>query len=145
MKYYAVAIGRTTGVFETWDETKSQVNGYSGARHKSFKSREEAQEFVNQHKIESDPVVGRIIFDEPEGKMADWMRNSPGPRSSHTKREDSPTSMADECLDSDYRSSRAPCHPASLLAHFRASGRRVTSVDAVSNDATDNNLHVASV
>ncbi|RMJ14904.1 hypothetical protein CDV36_005434 [Fusarium kuroshium] len=96
MKYYAVAIGRITGVFETWDETKSQVNGYSGARHKSFKSREEAQEFVNQHKIESDPVVGRIIFEEPEGKMADWMRNSPGPRSSQIKREDSPTSMADE-------------------------------------------------
>ncbi|RSL99810.1 hypothetical protein CEP52_009474 [Fusarium oligoseptatum] len=96
MKYYAVAIGRITGVFETWDETKSQVNGYSGARHKSFKSREEAQEFVNQHKIESDPVVGRIIFEEPEGKMADWMKNSPGPRSSQTKREDNPTSMADE-------------------------------------------------
>ncbi|KAM6538008.1 hypothetical protein FALCPG4_003896 [Fusarium falciforme] len=95
MKFYAVAIGRTTGVFATWDETKPQVNGYSGAKHKSFKSREEAQEFVDQHKIESDPVVGKVIFEEPEEKVAEWVRSSPSPRSSRTRREDSPTNMAD--------------------------------------------------
>ncbi|KAJ4313858.1 hypothetical protein N0V84_009213 [Fusarium piperis] len=88
MKFYAVAIGRTTGVFETWEETKSQVNGYSGARHKSFKSREDAQEFVDQYEIESDPVVGRIIFEEPEEKVPEWMRNSPSPRPSHAKRDE---------------------------------------------------------
>ncbi|UPK98820.1 hypothetical protein LCI18_009755 [Fusarium solani-melongenae] len=95
MKYYAVAIGRTTGVFVTWDETKPQVNGYSGAIHKSFKSREEAQEFVDQHKIENDPVVGKIIFEEPEEKATEWMRSSPSPRSTRTRREDSPTNMPD--------------------------------------------------
>jgi hypothetical protein len=77
-------------------ETKPQVHGYSGAIHKSFKSREEAQEFVDQHKIESDPVVGKIIFEEPQEKVGEWMRSSPSPRSSRTKREDSPTNMADE-------------------------------------------------
>ncbi|RSL62831.1 hypothetical protein CEP53_004607 [Fusarium sp. AF-6] len=123
MKYYAVAIGRTTGVFETWDETKSQVNGYSGARHKSFKSREEAQEFVNQHKIESDPVVGRIIFEEPEGKMADWMKNSPGPRSSQAKREDSPTSMADETTQ---RGTRGP-----KKGYIKALKDRVSQLEAL--------------
>ncbi|KAL2675690.1 hypothetical protein Neosp_011880 [[Neocosmospora] mangrovei] len=95
MKFYAVAIGRTTGVFATWDETKPQVSGYSGAIHKSFKSREEAQEFVDQHKKESEPVVGRVIFDEPEEKVTEWMRESPSPRLSRNKREDSPTSVAD--------------------------------------------------
>ncbi|RSL56991.1 Ribonuclease H [Fusarium duplospermum] len=64
MKFYAVAIGRITGIFETWDETKAQVNGYSGARHKSFKSRKEAQEFIYRHKNESDP---------------DWMPPPPKP------------------------------------------------------------------
>ncbi|EEU48989.1 uncharacterized protein NECHADRAFT_75702 [Fusarium vanettenii 77-13-4] len=57
MKFYAVAVGRITGVFTTWDETKPQVNGYSGAIHKSFKSREKAQEFLYQHKDESNPFL----------------------------------------------------------------------------------------
>ena len=27
-KYYAVKVGRTTGIFETWDQCKASVNGY---------------------------------------------------------------------------------------------------------------------
>lgn len=46
-KYYAVRKGRNTGVFETWDECKKSVSGFSGAAYKSFTSREEALDFVN--------------------------------------------------------------------------------------------------
>ncbi len=45
-KYYAVKAGRKTGVFESWDECKSAVSGFSGAAYKSFTNREDAIDFV---------------------------------------------------------------------------------------------------
>ncbi len=45
-KYYAVRNGRKTGVFETWNECKAAVSGFSGAAYKSFTNREEAMDFV---------------------------------------------------------------------------------------------------
>ncbi len=45
-KYYAVKNGRKTGIFETWDECKAQVEKYSGAIYKSFSTKDEALEFL---------------------------------------------------------------------------------------------------
>lgn len=42
-KYYVVWSGRKTGIFTSWDECKQQVNGYQGARYKSYTSRDEAE------------------------------------------------------------------------------------------------------
>ena len=54
MSYYAVAKGRTTGVFTLWNEAKAQVVEFKGARFKKFNTRLEADEFVktSQSKIE---------------------------------------------------------------------------------------------
>ena len=54
-KYYAVRKGRKTGVFETWDECKAAVSGFSGAAYKSFTNREEAMDFVTaDSKVDED-------------------------------------------------------------------------------------------
>lgn len=45
-KYYAVAKGKTPGIYETWDACKAQVHGYSGAVYKSFPTLEQAKEFM---------------------------------------------------------------------------------------------------
>lgn len=45
-KYYAVRKGKVTGIFETWDECKSSVDGYSGAEYKSFPNKEDAEEYL---------------------------------------------------------------------------------------------------
>lgn len=45
-KYYAVKHGKTPGVYETWEECKSQVDGVSNAVYKGFPTREEALRFV---------------------------------------------------------------------------------------------------
>ena len=37
-KYYAVKKGKTLGIYKSWDECKAQVDGFSGAEYKSFKS-----------------------------------------------------------------------------------------------------------
>lgn len=46
MKFYAVKSGRTTGVFENWDECNNSIKGFTGAVFKSFNSREEAEAFL---------------------------------------------------------------------------------------------------
>ena len=45
-RYYAVKVGRIPGIYQTWDEAKAQVNGYSGAVYKSFATLQEAEEFM---------------------------------------------------------------------------------------------------
>lgn len=47
-KFYAVKRGSVTGIFRTWDECKASVSGYSGAVYKSFKTKEEALEFLGE-------------------------------------------------------------------------------------------------
>lgn len=42
-KYYVVWSGRETGVFSTWAKCKSLVDGFAGARYKSFPTFEEAE------------------------------------------------------------------------------------------------------
>lgn len=46
-KFYAVRKGKKTGIFTTWDECKKQVMRYSGAEYKSFKNKEDAEEYLN--------------------------------------------------------------------------------------------------
>lgn len=48
-KFYAVKKGYIPGVYQTWDDAKKQVNGFSGAVYKSFSTLEEAEEFVSDN------------------------------------------------------------------------------------------------
>ena len=48
MKYYAVRVGKKTGIFETWDECKEQVEGFVGAEYKSFSALNQAFAFPLQ-------------------------------------------------------------------------------------------------
>lgn len=45
-KYYAVKKGLTPGIYRSWDECKKQVDGYSGASYKSFKTEQEALAYM---------------------------------------------------------------------------------------------------
>lgn len=45
-KYYAVRIGQTPGIYLTWDACKSMVDGYPGAKYKSFTTLSEAEAFL---------------------------------------------------------------------------------------------------
>lgn len=48
--YYAVAVGRRTGVFKTWNECNKQVNKFRGAKFKKFDSEHEARNFISNNK-----------------------------------------------------------------------------------------------
>jgi len=45
-KIYAVRKGRKTGLFQTWAECQKQVIGFSGAEYKSFKTLNEAKDYM---------------------------------------------------------------------------------------------------
>ena len=63
-KFYAVKIGRNRGIFYTWDECKAQVDGFPGARYKSFQSLEEANEFLGLESSSNSEV--KINIDKPK-------------------------------------------------------------------------------
>ncbi len=45
-KYYAVRKGYKTGIFENWEDCKSQTQGFSGAEYKSFPTLDQAEKFL---------------------------------------------------------------------------------------------------
>lgn len=55
MKYYAVANGKSVGIFESWNECDKQVSGYGGAIFKSFKNRQDAEEYLKKN-VQNDEV-----------------------------------------------------------------------------------------
>lgn len=59
-KFYAVQQGKVPGVYQTWEECKEQVHGYSGAIYKSFPTAEEAMRYVTGQKASIDPLEGNI-------------------------------------------------------------------------------------
>ena len=45
-KFYAVKEGKVPGIYTTWEKCKEMVDGYSGAKYKSFPTYEEAEIFL---------------------------------------------------------------------------------------------------
>ena len=52
-QFYAVVIGRTTGVFSNWEETSKSVTRFPGNLYKGFPTKEEA---VNWYLIQLDAL-----------------------------------------------------------------------------------------
>lgn len=46
MPFYAIARGRQTGVYRTWEEARKHIFKYNGALYKKFDTMEEADEFI---------------------------------------------------------------------------------------------------
>lgn len=49
VKFYTVWEGRRPGVYNTWDECKRQVEGFPGAKYRSFTSRRDAEAAFADH------------------------------------------------------------------------------------------------
>lgn len=84
-KFYAVKKGKVTGIFETWEECKSSVEGYPGAEYRGFSTREEADAYlsgmenktiVSASQREEEYLPGKVTayvdgsFDEKIGKYS---------------------------------------------------------------------------
>lgn len=60
MKFYAVKIGRTPGIYTSWDDCKKQVQGFPKALYKAFTSRSDAEKFIESKK--ETPNGGLIVY-----------------------------------------------------------------------------------
>lgn len=56
LKYYAVAVGRDTGIFDAWDDVEPLVSGYAGALHKSFNTRVHAEAWLLRNQPSGEPA-----------------------------------------------------------------------------------------
>lgn len=76
-KFYAVKSGRTPGVYNTWDECKCQVEGFSGAVFKSFPTRQAAEDYVAGNDAEASGENGqKTVFDLPAGSAVAYVDGS---------------------------------------------------------------------
>lgn len=68
-KYYAVRVGRQTGVYDNWADCEAQVKGFKGAKYKSFASKS-----IAEHALEH----GWDIPSKPksQNKSEDYIKNS---------------------------------------------------------------------
>ncbi|MDO5046959.1 MAG: ribonuclease H family protein [Anaerococcus sp.] len=51
MKYYAVKVGRNPGIYTSWDSCLKEVKGFSNAKYKSFKTRKEAEAYLEEKEV----------------------------------------------------------------------------------------------
>ncbi len=64
LKYYAVCKGRCPGIYNDWETTKQQVNGYSGAKYKSFTNKEDALNYIkenNETNISKETAINPLL------------------------------------------------------------------------------------
>jgi ribonuclease HI len=66
MPFYAVASGRTIGVFSTWDECNRAVKGYKNASYKKFDTKQEAEEFVANNGVVQETTTIELVDFEPD-------------------------------------------------------------------------------
>lgn len=59
-KYYVVWSGKKTGVFTSWATCKEQVDGFKGARYKSYPSKQQAEEAYKAGKDVSHTGNGQV-------------------------------------------------------------------------------------
>lgn len=81
-KYYGVQSGRNPGVYTSWQEVLDQITGWKGPKHRGFKTRTEAEQYVAERRMAgygaSDTPVGSIESMEPAQKKAKSVKSKKG-------------------------------------------------------------------
>ena len=65
-KYYVVWVGDDPGIYDSWTECQLQINGYPGARYKSFNTMEEAVEAYRGDPAEQLDIMKAILTNANE-------------------------------------------------------------------------------
>nr|ODN97513.1 ribonuclease HI [Cryptococcus depauperatus CBS 7855] len=55
LSYYAVAVGKVPGIYNTWQDAEDQVRKYPGSRYKKFNTRQEAVDFIAAYTVSLPP------------------------------------------------------------------------------------------
>lgn len=128
-KWYGVQAGRTPGVYTSWQDVLDQITGWKGPKHKGFKTRTEAEQYVTEGQrvpsyVSSDVPIGSIEPAEPVQKKA---KSSKSKKSNGIKDEMSPAPLMEQ---GEYEPGEAPL-PGDAEDNFDTS----ITVDHVTNGA----------
>jgi ribonuclease HI len=66
MPFYAVKVGKKTGIYETWDEAKKNITGVKGAKYKKFDTISDANDFMIVSKQTSITEFVTLIKEDPK-------------------------------------------------------------------------------
>ena len=75
-KFYAVAKGHKRGIYATWEECEAQINNFKGAKHQKFKSRAEAEIFVNEKSDQSEQMTISAKSELTKGSTSGWVASA---------------------------------------------------------------------
>jgi len=74
-KFYAVAVGRTPGIYQSWADTQQQIKGFSGPVFKGFPTRVEAEYYLKEQKANARTIADPDVMIYTDGGCI----NNPGP------------------------------------------------------------------
>lgn len=133
-KFYAVRTGRKTGIFLSWDECRAQVEGFGGARYKSFLSEEEARSWLTA----AQPLAA--LFDEA---VAHPVRRTPARVAHGACREEAPAPEADLChVYTDGSCLRNPNGPGGWAVCIVRAGEVETTLSGGDPSTTNNRMEM---
>lgn len=85
MAFYAVANGRTIGIFLNWNDCNNSVKGYKNAIYKKFSTKEEAENFIQQ-KQEQEQEQNQEQEQKPEQNQPEYYVYTDGACSNNGKK-----------------------------------------------------------
>ncbi|KAM0713610.1 hypothetical protein Q7P37_010572 [Cladosporium fusiforme] len=105
-KFYGVQSGRKPGVYTSWPEVLEQIRGWKGPKHRGFKTRYEAEQFVAEGQTNGNPTADVALdsVETPDGPAAKKSKSSKGKKNG-IKDEMSPVPFIDPF---DYAPGEAP-------------------------------------
>ena len=79
-KYYVIFAGRNPGVYDDWNDAKEQIDGFEGAKYKSYGSSSEAADAFRKFSGKSDGNLGDFLMAAsrraiPKPGQPDYMTN----------------------------------------------------------------------
>ena len=78
VKFYAVKVGKTPGIYSIWEDCKAQVEGFPGATYKSFKTANEAAAYLGWNGAENVANVKKESVGETEDNAVNTQLPSDG-------------------------------------------------------------------
>lgn len=86
MSYYAVANGKSVGIFTNWNDCKNSVHGHRGAIYKKFDKKEDADAFIALHNNKSCGITTNEIIPKCDKFIPDYYVYTDGACSNNGRR-----------------------------------------------------------
>jgi len=72
-KYYAVKVGKKTGIFYSWEECKASVEGFPKAQYKGFATMEEARDYMRDKDV-TPQKPANVLLTYVDGSYSDALK-----------------------------------------------------------------------